>query len=177
MRYKLLAILLAASIMLAGGACKRRQRARIAVTEEEPPQMATVVHMADPRASAQLVTGFHEIEQNSWRWTTGKFAVVLRTPRGAAQKGALLKLQFAVPAPVISRLKAVTLAANIDGTALKPETYTKSGEFVYIRDVSPQLMTNDSVRVEFALDKFLPAGTVEARELGVIASSVGLEPK
>jgi hypothetical protein len=164
--------------MLAGGACKRRQqRARIMQTEEEAPQMATVVHMADPRASAQLVTGFYQVEQNAWRWTAGKFVVVLRTPRGAAQKGALLKMQFALPAPVISRFKAVKLAVNIDGTDLPPTTYTKSGEFVYLRDVSPDLMKSDSVRIEFALDKFLPAGAVESRELGLIASSIGLESK
>ncbi len=139
--------------------------------------MATVVHMADPRASAQLVTGFYQIEQNAWRWTAGKFVVVLRTPRGAAQKGALLKLEFALPTPVISRLKTVTLTANVDGTNLPPATYEKSGTYVFVRDVSPDLMRNDSVRVEFSLDKFLAAGAVEGRELGVIAANVGLESK
>jgi hypothetical protein len=165
-------------MMLAGGACKRRQqRAQIQQTEEEPPQMATLVHMADARSSAQLVSGFYDIEQNAWRWTAGKFSVVLRTPRGAAQKGAVLRLQFALPAVVIGRLKAVSLSAAVGGVKLASETYTQTGEFVFTRDVPANTLGGESTRVDFALDKFLPTGMVESRELGVIASSVGLESK
>ena len=32
-------------------------------------------------------------------------------------------------------------------------------------------------KVEFALDRYLPAGTVDPRELGVIVTSVGFEPR
>jgi hypothetical protein len=164
--------------MLAGGACKRRQqRVQMQQTEEEPPLMATLVHMADPRSSAQLVSGFYDIEQNAWRWTAGKFSVVLRTPRGAAQKGAVLRLQFAVPAVVTSRLNAVSLQATVGGVKLPPETYSKSGEFTYTRDVPAAALASENTRVDFALDKYLAAGMVESRELGVIASSVGLESK
>ena len=82
-----------------------------------------------------------------------------------------------LPEAVLSQVKAVTLSASVAGTALPPESYTKPGEFDYARDVDAKLLTGDSATVEFALDKFIPAGVVEQRELGVIATSVGFAAK
>ncbi len=177
MRKTIPAILLAASLLLAPAACKRRERVRVQHTEEEAPQLATLVHAADPRSSAQFVSGFHDIEQNAWRWTEGRFAVVLRVPRGAAEKGAVLRLKLAVPDPVIAKLQTVTLRASIDGTSFTPETFTQSGEFTYEREIPADLMAGESAKVEFFLDKSLPAGDVDRRELGVIVSSVGFETR
>lgn len=176
-RRQMFAAAMAAALMLGGAACKRNGKVRVEATEEEPPQLATAVHVADPRAAAQLVSGFYDIEQNSWRWTAGKFSVVLRTPRLAAQKGAVLKLKFSVPEAVISKLNAVSLSATIDGTGVPPETYTQSGEFIYTREVPPAGLTRDAAKIDFALDKCLAAGAVDARELGVIVTSVALEAK
>jgi len=177
MRTKIVATLLAAGVLMAGAGCKRRDRVRIQQIEEEGPQLATAIHVADPRASAQLVSGFYDVEQNAWRWTAGKFAVILRPPRGAAQKGAVLRLKFSVPEAVIDKLKAVSLGASIDGTALSPETFTQSGEFTYQRDVPGALLARDTAKVDFSLDKSLPPGAGDQRELGVIVTSVGFEAK
>lgn len=173
----LIVLTLTAALLTGALGCKRRERARVQHTEEEAPQMATAIHVADPRSAAQLVSGFHDIEQNAWRWTAGRFAVLLRTPRGGAEKGAVLKLKFAVPEAVLERLKTVSLSASVEGTALTPETYTQAGEFTYEREVPAAVMARDALKIEFALDKSLPPGTVDLRELGVIASSVGLESK
>ncbi|MFB3828468.1 MAG: hypothetical protein ACE15B_16995 [Bryobacteraceae bacterium] len=174
MRRTTLAAILAACALLAG--CKQRQ-VRVQQTEEEAPQLATTVHVADPRAAAQLVSGFYDIEQGSWRWTAGKFAVVLRTPRGSAQKGAVLKLKFNIPDAVMGKLGPMAVAASVEGTALKPETYTQPGEYIYSRELAPEVMARDSARVDFHLDKFLPAGAVDSRELGVVVISAGFETK
>jgi hypothetical protein len=168
---------LTATLLLAGAGCKRRERVRVQHTEEEAPQLATTIHVADPRSAAQLVSGFHDVEQNAWRWTAGKFAVMLRIPRGAAEKGAVLRLKFSVPEPVLAKLKTVSLGASIDGTTLTPETFTQPGEFTYEREVPAALMARDSAKIDFFLDKSLPPGSVDLRELGVIVSSVGLESK
>lgn len=175
MRKTLPAILLAASLLWGPAACKRRDRAGAQHTEEEAPQLATIVHAADPRTAAQFVSGFHDIEQNAWRWTAGRFAVVLRVPRGAAEKGAVLRLKFSVPEPVVEKLKTVTLRASIEGTGFEPESFTQAGEFTYEREIPAALMTGESTRVEFSLDRALPAGEIDRRELGVIVSSVGFE--
>ncbi|HZT28752.1 MAG TPA: hypothetical protein VFA33_02625 [Bryobacteraceae bacterium] len=176
MRFPVLAASVAV-LVLCGAACKRRDRVRLEQTDEQAPQLASVVHVADPRNASQLVSGFYDIEQNSWRWTAGKFAVLLRPPRTAARKGAVLELKFSVPEAVLSTLKTISLSATVNGAPLTPETYTQPGQFTYSRDLSPSLLAGDSVKVDFALDKTLPPRGADQRELGVIVSSVGLTPK
>jgi len=164
-------------LLLLGG-CKSRQR-RVAVqqTDEESGTLSSVIYMADPKSAPQLLKGFHSVEGNAWRWTMGNFAVALRPPRNSAVRGATLRLKFAAPEAVISSAKKVTLSCSVNGTPLQPETYTQAGEFEYTREVDPKLLAADAVNVEFALDKFIPAGTLESRELGLIASSVAFEAK
>jgi hypothetical protein len=160
-------------------ACKRSPEKVLlrATTEETAPPLATVVHTADPQASAQLIAGFYDVEQNSWRWTRRKFAVNLRSPVDSNRNGATLVLKFVIPDPVIARLKTVTLSASVAGFALAPETYTASGSQTYSREVPGKALTTGAVKVEFALDKALPPGPSEQRELGVVANSIALEPK
>ena len=125
-----LAILLAFSL----SACKSK-KIEVRETVEEAPRMPSSVHVADPKAGPQLVSGFHELESNAWRWTARQFTVALGPPVGAAQRGAVLKLDLTVPQPTIDRLKTISLAASIGGTDLAPETYTRPGNYTYQRDV------------------------------------------
>ncbi len=175
MRRRLFVAGLAALLALAG--CRSKQKVRVQATDEEAPALASVVHVDDPRSATQLVNGFYPVEQNSWRWTAGRFSAVLRPPRGSAQNGATLQLKFSVPEPVLAKLKTISLGATIGGLKLGSETYTQAGEFTYTRDVPASVLGAEAVKVDFALDKFLPPGEVEQRELGVVVSVVGLEPK
>jgi hypothetical protein len=171
-----LAAALLVCLFLSG--CKHRERkVRVVQTDEDSASLASVIHMGDPSAAPQLLKGFHAIEDKSWRWTMGEFAVVLRPPRNAATKGATLHFKFTLPEAVLSKVKPVSLSASVNGTALPPETYIQAGELDYSRDVDGKLLKGEAVNVEFKLDKFLPAGTVETRELGVIGTSVGFEAK
>ena len=165
---------LALMFLLSLFACKREKRLRVQ-TEEEPPRLAMMLSMADPRAKTQLVSGFYSLENNAWRWTSGKFTVTLRPPRGAETKGAYLKLKFNLPEVVINPLKKVSLSATVNGTALSPESYTQPGEYTYTREVPAKEFTGDSVKVEFKLDKTLPPQGSDKRELGLIATMVGFE--
>lgn len=162
--------------LLAAGGCKRKSKTRPAGGAEETG-LASVVHVADPRTAQQLLRGFHEVEQNAWRWTKGRFAVTLRPPAAAAERGAVLNLKFALPEPILDRVKTATLTANVNGTAIPPETFNKGGDYSYRRDVPPEAMKGEAVTVEFAVDNFVPAGAIEPRELAIIVSSVGLEAK
>ncbi|MGC9948161.1 MAG: hypothetical protein ABSF64_17490 [Bryobacteraceae bacterium] len=164
------------TLALASAGCQRRKRVNVE-TVEETPVLASVVATADPHAAAQLIGGFYGVEQNSWRWTSGRFSVLLRPPRSAAAKGALLQLKFSVPDVSISKLKGVSLSASVNGTALAPESYTQAGQFTYSRDVPPNLLAGDAVRVDFSLDKTIPPGASDRRELGVVVSLVGFQPK
>lgn len=156
--------------------CSRRQQENQApvVSEEQPfPGLTSVVYVADPKVTAQLLKGWHPVEQGSWRWTEKQFSVALKVP--AAGKPVTLQLKFVLPEPLMARLNSVTLTATVNGVALPPETYSKAGDQVYTRSVPAAALPDEVVRVDFRLDKALPPDAADRRELGVVVSSVGLE--
>jgi hypothetical protein len=106
-----------------------------------------------------------------------QFSVLLRPPRTAAAKGAVLQLKFTIPEVALSKMKALSLSAYVNGTALTPESYTQAGEFIYSRDVPANLLVGDVARVDFSLDKTIPPSAADRRELGVVVSLVGFQPK
>jgi hypothetical protein len=146
-------------------------------TEEEPEHFASSLPVNVPNAPQQLTSGVFDLTNNTWRWTAQNFSVTLGTPMGAAQKGATLKFDLAVPGVVVSTLHSVTLNASIAGTALGPESYSKEGPYTYTRDVPSTLFKGAHTRIDFALDKFLPPVAPEKRELGVLAFKFELDPK
>ncbi len=176
LRYPVLLLIAACVIALPG--CKRKEKVPVQLTEEETSAgLVSMVQVADPQASQQLLKGWHGVEQGAWRWTMGQFSVLLRPPQTAATKGAVLQLKLAVPDPVIAKLQSITLSAKVNDVALAPESYTKPGEYTYSREVPAKALQGEAAEVQFTLDKVLPPGAADARELGVIVSLVGLEPK
>ena len=169
-------VIVAASLAVAPTGCRRHRRVTVQ-TVEEAPSLASVVATADPHIVKQLVSGFYGVEQNSWRWTAGRFSVLLRPPRTAASKGAQLQFKFTIPEVSMVQLKAVTLSAYVNGTPLAPENYTHSGEFVYKRDVPANLLGGEVARIDFSLDKTVAPSAADRRELGVVATLVGFQPK
>jgi hypothetical protein len=168
-------------LALSGAACTGKHNS-VTVQNEEPPvstkpALASVVRMNDPQTSAQLVKGFYSVEGGSWRWTAGKFAARLQIPPGAAQSGATLNLNFSVPDAVLQKLGKVTITGSINGVPLKSAEFEKSGPALYTADVAPSQLPGDTVEVDFSLDKSIPPGATDRRELGVIATSVALIPK
>lgn len=172
-----LTLLAAAALILAATPACKRQAAKVETIENEQPQLASAISAGDPAHAVQFVQGFYDIEQGSWRWTRGKFSLTLQAPPGAAQKGAALELKFSLPEAVVKKVGPVTLSAVFDGNPLPPEKYGKDGEQVYQRDIPAGLFRGPSVNIEFSLDKFLAAGAVEERELGVIVQSATLLAK
>jgi hypothetical protein len=164
------AVALAALLWAAPG-CKKKNAGTPAQNPKRIPITAT---MGDPRAAQQLLSGFHEIEGGSWRWTAKQFVVELGTPAGAAGRGATLELRFSLPPAVVEKNQSVTLTAAVDGNVLAPETFTTAGENVYKKDVPEALLAGESVKVGFEVDKTFAAGGGDQRVLGVIATSVSL---
>jgi hypothetical protein len=172
-----LSCILIAPVVFESAACRRTPRRADAETGEAGNGLASMVYAADPRASAQLVRGFYGVEQNAWRWTAGSFAVTLRPPAGASEKGGTLIFKFVIPEPEIDKLKSLTLSAVVGGVKLDPETYNSAGDQTYTRDVPPAAFKNDAVTAEFTLDKVMPPAGRDARELGVIMNAIGFEAK
>src|SRR5512143_1558029 len=126
---RLTVALLLFGITLAPVACKRDRHA------PSGPDLLSVVPMDDSNAGAQLVRGFYPLEGGPWRWTAGRFSVILRPPPGAAQFGARLELKLNIPEVACRQLGAMTLSATADGQPLAPEKYAAAGDYVYARDV------------------------------------------
>ena len=168
--------ILLAALLASAPACKHAE-VRHVDTVEEAPRLASSVRMGDSTMARQLAAGFYGIESGAWRWTMQKFAVTLRPPSHSAERGAVLELHLTVPPPSIEKLGSITLSASIGGTALAPETYSKAGEYTYRRDVPANLLAGDAVRIDFQLDKAVPPGDVDKRELGLVTASVSLVAK
>jgi hypothetical protein len=164
-------------VALGSTGCRRDEKIKLEETDESTPAIASMVHAADPKASMQLTRGFHAVEQNSWRWTMGTFAITVRPPSGAAEQGAKLTAKLSMPEAVLQKVKQPTLTASIQKKPIGSHTFTAPGEFTFAAQVPPELLKNDAVTVEFSLDPHLPAGALDGRELGLVFVSAGLAPK
>jgi hypothetical protein len=161
MRVSILLVLLALA-----GCNKVTARAPVA-----PAQ--SVVSTADPQSAGQLTDGFYPIEDGAWRWTGKKFSVLLRTPHGAATRGATLVLNLAVPAPLIQHTRGITVTCAAAGTPLREEHYDQPGKYTLSRELESPIAASTAA-VTCNVDKtFKPDGN-DARELGVIVASIGL---
>ena len=158
-------------------ACSGKHSTTVQNDEGEPSAatpLVSALKMNDPSAKAQLVKGFYPLEAGAWRWTAGNFSVTLKTPPGAAQKGATLTLVVTVADALLKQAHSQTLAASIGPTALKSEKYVDAGAHTFTADIPATALTGDTVTIDFSLDNSIPPG-VDRRELGVIVTSVGIE--
>ena len=73
------AITLGLSVLLLSGCRRRERKIAVQLTDEDTATLATVVYMGDPKTAPQLLMGFYNIEENTWRWTSGKFTRTLNT--------------------------------------------------------------------------------------------------
>jgi hypothetical protein len=166
------AFVLLAFVVLAPVGCRRKKKGR---TREDG--LASVINVADPADSAQIVRGFSNVEADAWRWSTSKFSVVLRPPAGSAQNGAKLELHFTLHDAVVGKLGPVTVSATVNGTPVAPETFSQAGDFVYSHDVPAEALGSDVVTVEFSTDKALEPTDKDKRELALIVKTIGLVAK
>ena len=158
-------------------ACSGKHSTTVQNDEGEPTASQPIVSalkMNDAAAKDQLTKGFYGLESGSWRWTSGSFSVNLKTPPGAAQKGATLTLALTVSDVILKQVHSQTLAASLGATALKSEKYVDAGAHAFTATLPASALTGDTVTIDFSLDNSIPPG-VDRRELGVIVSSVGIE--
>jgi hypothetical protein len=166
---------LAALLALACGAgCKRVRHPNPDATLEEPAELEPWIYTADPRAATQLLDGWHGVEGGAWRWTMKRFSLSLRPPAGAARKGAVLEMNFSLPEAAFAKTGGTEIAARAGGTALKPFAVKRAGEHVYEAAVPASAMQGEGVIVEFELTRAAAPGVLDARELGLVVSRVGL---
>jgi hypothetical protein len=157
-------------------ACKRPDPIRLQPTIEEPATLVSMIRIADPSTSSQLVRGFYPLESNTFRWAARRFSVALGTPAGARANGAWLVLVFSLPDVSIQTLKKITLTAKMGDVELSPEEYTTPGQHQYRREVPVSALTKDVIGADFTVDKFLMLPN-DGRELGLVVTQIGLVAK
>jgi hypothetical protein len=166
---------LIAALALFPAACKRRPKPPAEAEDSSKP--ATMLAMADARASVQLIHGFYQVEGGAWRWTGRSFGVSLRVPPNAARNGARLMMKLTIPQTQLDKLRSLTLRASVNGVDAAPETYRRAGDFLYQRDIPAAALGEEMATVEFSLDQTAPPAPPDIRELGIVVSNVGFMEK
>lgn len=146
-------------------------------TVQDPARITSTLSMANASDSGQIVSGFYPVEQDSTSWTARKFVTSLRIPSNASQKGAWLSLKLNMPGESLAKLGPMTLSADLNKTALAPETFSTAGEHEYRREVPASALTGEVVDATFSVDKFLTREQTDGRELGIKVRLIGLESK
>jgi tRNA (mo5U34)-methyltransferase len=110
------------------------------------------------RYAVNLLEGWHELEQSSFRWTKKHFAIELHHPPSAGFSTLRLAFHTATPEPV-------TLAATVNGIAVAPSTYAAEGEHSYAIPLSGR--PSEPVRVDFTADQNVHVAS-DGRELAIL---------
>ena len=137
-------------------------RVRAEIVLERRPVLSDLP-MNAPEAPSQIVSGIYQLEENAWRWTSGRAVVLLKAPPGPAVLEASIYVPDAAPARSVTLLAGGRLTARME----LPEP----GSYV-VRSQKPIAPAADPVTVEILVDRtFSPRG--DDRELGVILVRVG----
>lgn len=141
-----------------------------------PPKLLSAVIVRDEAVAKQLVHGFYSVEDGSWRWTEQSFGVKLAVPPGAAEKGALLRLNFSLPKAAVAQRPSVGVTGKVAESSTS-KTFTKVGEQKLELVVPPAALAGESVVADFTVDKPFAPGGGDTRALGVVVVSVELVVK
>ena len=113
----------------------------------------------------RFVCGFHEVEPDGWRWTERRFSVECGPVASAADVA--LTLDIAMPESVLDAYHgAVELRLRVNGHDVGAQALNCVGEHTLdwtIRNPGPGIL-----RLDFELDKAMPPGAADQRELGII---------
>jgi hypothetical protein len=127
----------------------------------------------DPADGAELVDGWHELEEDRWRWTRRRFSAAWETaPGGGAGR---LRLDFFVPERLLAGVGRVGLTARVNGVPLEGAEYAVSGRQSYERLVGADVLDSRRVTAEFELDSAIAPDDADPRERGLVVSAVALE--
>jgi hypothetical protein len=139
------------------------------------PGPQSIIRMSDLHTEKQLIHGFYDLEAGAWRWTAKEFTVSLKTPEGAAQKGAVLTLQGTVTPDAVQNAP-LEISSSVNGINLSSQAVSKAGELIYRAEVPAEALKDPVVMAEFSLSSTHQAAG-DSRDLGVIASVIGLRSK
>jgi tRNA (mo5U34)-methyltransferase len=119
----------------------------------------------------RLLSGWHELEGNSWRWTSRAFAVELPPPEQHAT--ATLEMDFVYPDRLRERIGNLRICARIEDTEFRELEYWSAGPHYYRIRVPENLPSKSTILAEFELNDVIPPDSVDIRERGIIVPNSG----
>jgi hypothetical protein len=138
-----------------------RVRADVVVAQEPALEY---LPMNAPEADSQIASGIYKLEENRYRWGSGRAVVLLKSPREAMA----LSVTFYIPPAAPARRVALWL----DGTTVAEQTYAVPGLYTLVSP--PVTPKQPAASAAFTVDKtFSPPG--DQRVLGVILSGIGFK--
>jgi hypothetical protein len=123
--------------------------------------------MNAPAVANQVISGVHQLDDpnNTWRWTTGRVVVLLKSP----ERPSIVEATFRVPDQVLGS----RISLSVDGAPAVSEAY-KASELFSLR-TSPVQTGAPTATVTLTVDRvFRVAG--DQRELGLILTGIGFRP-
>jgi hypothetical protein len=137
------------------------------------PAPASRITTGDPRCAAQL-DGFHQIEEEGWRWSSKKFAATLGMPARRQAGGLQLILSFYLPDTLIRKLGPVTLTARLGGGVIARQVYSQPGARQLAARLDGVILDPRRNTFQFELDKCVGPTPDDKRQLGLIVSSIAI---
>lgn len=138
------------------------------------PEPASELDVSDETHTGQLLAGFWQIEQGSWRWTAREFWIALRPPDRSDLYGATVNLRVFVPDSQIVKLGPMTLTAFVNGMQLGSKTFAAGGAYEYSQEVPKDALATSLLPLRFVFDKAAPPWTTDGRELAAVVSRAAL---
>jgi len=113
----------------------------------------------------QLLTGWHRIEKERWRWTERVFSVKLPQLTAGATT---LRFRFFIADALLKPDGVVRLFVSVNDVALDTSEFTAAGEHIYENEVpSAALQKSQSPVIRFELGRTFKASGPDERELGL----------
>jgi tRNA (mo5U34)-methyltransferase len=128
--------------------------------------------LAAPPCGFRLLRGWHQMEDDAWRWTERTFSIEVDT--FAPLRPATLRFVFQLPEVVFAGASALRLSVRINGAPLASGIYSMPGEHEYIGTV-PALDASVAT-IEFELDHAIAPTDLDRRELGLLVKFSGAPP-
>lgn len=181
---RVLALVLVAFLLLSAAGCSRPspsgagegptpEGAGSAVSPagtSAPPQFS-FIHTGDVRARTQLLSGWYAIEEGAWRWMAKEAEAVLLTPH---ESPVSFELRLVFPEGYMKRAGGpVTVSVLLERILFVQETYNQPGAYTLHKPVPAGTLPQPSTRVTIRLDRSMPPGGADKRELGAVVQSLG----
>ena len=118
-----------------------------------------------PELHARPLDGWHDIENDAWRWTNRRFSLEVTLPQEPVAREFALKL--VVPEPVLSATGTMAVHCHVGGIPAGELTCCSPGEIEFRGTFPPRNNRGERLKLEFTVDSgFSPQE--DRRDLGIV---------